>query len=96
MLDSNGNAGFPGFDPTPAQSWATSRRCRNDIPVTLAYIADVHDDHTNRNDGNAFGPGQAGYEAQLRNGTRASPPASTVSPGGINRSTRFRGDRRRG
>ncbi len=33
------------------------------IPVTFAYIADAHDDHANDV---PFGPGQAGYVAQLQ------------------------------
>jgi hypothetical protein len=33
------------------------------IPVTMSYIADAHDDRVN---GVAFGPGQAGYVAQLQ------------------------------
>jgi hypothetical protein len=67
ITDENGNAGFPGFDPTPAQSLGyVAAMQEHNIPVTIAYIADAHDDHTNRNEGNAFGPGQAGYEAQLK------------------------------
>jgi hypothetical protein len=67
VANSNGDAGFPGFDPTPAQSLGYMASMQeHGIPVTYAYIADAHDDHTNRNGGNAFGPGQAGYEAQLR------------------------------
>jgi hypothetical protein len=67
VADANGNAGFPGFDPTPAQSLGyVAAMQERGIPVTLAYIADAHDDHTNRNEGNAYGPGQAGYEAQLK------------------------------
>jgi hypothetical protein len=67
IADENGNAGFPGFDPTPAQSLGyVAAMQEHGIPVTYAYIADAHDDHTNRNEGNAFGPGQAGYEAQLK------------------------------
>jgi hypothetical protein len=67
VTDFNGNAGFPGFDPTPAQSLGyVAAMQEHGIPVTYTYIADVHDDHANRNEGNAFGPGQAGYEAQLK------------------------------
>ena len=36
------------------------------IPVTYTYLSDVHDDQYNQNHGNAFGPGEAGMEAQLR------------------------------
>lgn len=55
--------GFPGFDPTASQSLgyvATMQEAG--IPITFAYIADAHDDHVNDV---AFGPGQAGYVAQL-------------------------------
>jgi hypothetical protein len=34
-----------------------------DNPVTYAYISDAHDNHRT---GNAFGPGEAGYVAQLK------------------------------
>ena len=37
----------------------------------MAYIADAHDSHSNVNGGNAFGPGQAGYVAQLRDENQA-------------------------
>lgn len=65
IQDANGNPGFPGFD---GMSAATSLAYvaamqEHDIPVTYAYISDAHDSHTG---GNAFGPGQAGYEAQLK------------------------------
>src|SRR5262249_54543626 len=33
------------------------------VPVTLAYITDLHDSHTTDN---AFGPGEAGYIAQIK------------------------------
>jgi hypothetical protein len=33
------------------------------IPITYAYISDAHDAHPN---GPAYGPGEAGYEAQLQ------------------------------
>ena len=36
------------------------------VPVTYTYISDVHDDQYDANHGNAFGPGEAGHEAQLR------------------------------
>src|SRR6202035_3035585 len=36
------------------------------VPVTYAYISDAHDDHGVDGSGQtAFGPGQAGYTAQL-------------------------------
>ncbi|MGA2926802.1 MAG: hypothetical protein ABSG43_12540 [Solirubrobacteraceae bacterium] len=36
------------------------------VPVTYTYISDVHDDQYDINHGFAFGPGEAGHEAQLR------------------------------
>ncbi len=35
------------------------------IPVTYTYVSDVHDDHYDQNNGDAFGPGEPGMEAQL-------------------------------
>ena len=60
----SGLVGFTGFDPTASQSLgyvATMQEAG--IPVTYAYIADAHDDHVHDV---AFGPGQAGYVAQLK------------------------------
>src|SRR5262249_30008776 len=34
------------------------------VPVTFGYISDAHDNHAT---GNAFGPGEAGYVAALKN-----------------------------
>jgi hypothetical protein len=36
------------------------------IPVTYTYLSDVHDDHYDQDKGDAFGPGEAGMEAQLK------------------------------
>src|SRR5262249_44820470 len=59
----DGNPGFPGFDPTASQSLGYVAAMQEaGIPVTYAYIADAHDDHVNDV---AFGPGEAGYVAQL-------------------------------
>jgi hypothetical protein len=68
ILDSTGNAGFPGFDGTEANNALgyTAALQEAGVPVTYTYIADVHDDHYFTNNGNAFGPGEAGYEAQVR------------------------------
>ncbi len=60
----SGLVGFSGFDPSASQTLgyvATMQEAG--IPVTFAYIADAHDDHVNDV---AFGPGQAGYVAQLK------------------------------
>lgn len=65
IADSNGNPGFPGFDslsPAVSLSWVAHMQ-ESGVPVTYAYLADAHDNHVA---GRAFGPGEAGYEAQLK------------------------------
>jgi hypothetical protein len=65
--DEEGNAGFPGFDPTPAQALGyVAAMQEHNVPVTFTYIADAHDDHLGRNGFNAYGPGQQGYVEQLK------------------------------
>jgi len=60
----SGLVGFSGFDPTASQTLgALAEMQEAGIPVTWAYIADAHDDHVN---GVPFGPGEAGYVAQLK------------------------------
>ena len=68
ILDSTGNAGFPGFDGMEANNALgyTAAAQEAGVPVTYTYLSDVHDDQYFLNGGNAFGPGEAGYEAQLR------------------------------
>src|SRR5580704_2866802 len=65
ITDGMGHIGFPGFEGISAsQSLAyVAAMQEHGVPVTFAYISDAHDDHVN---GVAFGPGQAGYVAQLR------------------------------
>jgi hypothetical protein len=62
---STGDIGFPGFGGiTAAQSLSyVAAMQEHNVPVTYAYIADAHDNHTT---GSAYGPGQAGYVAQLK------------------------------
>ena len=62
---STGDIGFPGFGGiTAAQSLSyVAAMQEHHVPVTYAYIADAHDNHTT---GLAFGPGEAGYVAQLK------------------------------
>ena len=65
IADETGNPGFPGFD---AMSAAVSlgyvaQMQEHGVPVTYAYIADAHENHAT---GRAFGPGEAGYVAQLK------------------------------
>jgi hypothetical protein len=64
ITDGSGNAGFPGFDGvSPAVSLAiVASMQEHGVPVTYAYLTDAHDDQAS---GTAFGPGQAGYVAQL-------------------------------
>jgi hypothetical protein len=62
------NPGFPGFDGMEANNALgyTAAAQEAGIPVTYTYLSDVHDDQYYVNGGNAFGPGEAGHEAQLR------------------------------
>jgi hypothetical protein len=68
IQDQNGHAGFPGFDgmvATNSLSWVAHMQ-ESGIPVTYAYISDAHDNHgTSGNIHVAYGPGEAGYKAQL-------------------------------
>jgi hypothetical protein len=66
--DLNGNVlnGFGpiSFSPTATQTLgAVATMLEHGVPVVFAYIADAHDGHVSPF--LAFGPGQAGYEAQL-------------------------------
>jgi hypothetical protein len=56
---------FPGFDGlSAARSLAYVEQMQeNGVPVTFAYISDSHDNHAG---GGAYGPGEAGYLAQLK------------------------------
>jgi hypothetical protein len=60
-----GNPGFPNtFSPTATQSLGyTAAMLEAGVPVVYVYIADVHD---NRSGQGTFGPGEAGYVAQLK------------------------------
>ena len=68
VLDEDGQAGFPGFDGMEANNALgyTAAAQEAGVPVTYTYISDVHDDQYDANHANAFGPGEAGHEAQLR------------------------------
>lgn len=61
-----GQPGFPGFDGMSAAASLgyTAALQEHGVPVTYSYISDAHDDHTGGT--GSFGPGQAGYQAQLR------------------------------
>ncbi len=62
---SNGNPGFPGFNPSASQTLGyIATMLESGIPVVYSYIADAHDNHGTG--GIAYGPGEAGYVAQLQ------------------------------
>jgi hypothetical protein len=67
IQDSHGHVGFPGFDGMPAAvslSYVAAMQ-EHGVPVTYAYISDAHDNHA-VNPGVPYGPGEAGYVAQLK------------------------------
>ncbi len=61
-----GRPGFPGFDAmTPDNSLGyVADMQEHGVPVTYAYLSDAHSDHTGGT--GDFGPGEAGYVAQLK------------------------------
>jgi type I phosphodiesterase/nucleotide pyrophosphatase len=65
ITDSSGHPGFPGFDSMSAANSLgyVAQMQEAGIPVTYAYISDVHDNHAG---GGAYGPGEAGYVAALK------------------------------
>ncbi|HXP65392.1 MAG TPA: hypothetical protein VN815_07955 [Steroidobacteraceae bacterium] len=65
IADVNGNPGFPNtFDPSAAQTLGyLATMLEAGIPVVYGYIEDMHDNHSAT--GGTFGPGEAGYVAQL-------------------------------
>ncbi len=67
LADLNGQsiAGFPGFGGiSAAQTLAyVAAMQESGVPITFSYISDAHDNHAPG--GNAFGPGEEGYVAQL-------------------------------
>ena len=65
MKDSSGDVGFPGYDGMtgPNALAYTLDMQLHGVPVTDTYLSDLHDSWTA---GTPFGPGQAGYERQLR------------------------------
>jgi hypothetical protein len=63
-LDGTPINGFAGFSPPASETLgAIATMQEAGIPITISYIADAHDDRAN---GVAFGPGEAGYVAQLQ------------------------------
>jgi hypothetical protein len=65
VADTFGHPGFPNlFNPTATQSLGyAATMLEAGIPVIYVYIADAHD---NRSSPGTFGPGEAGYVAQLK------------------------------
>jgi hypothetical protein len=65
IADGTGNPGFPGFDSMSASVSLgyVAEMQEHGVPITYAYISDAHDNHQA---GRAFGPGEAGYVAQLK------------------------------
>ena len=64
ITDGHGNNGFPGFSPTATQSLGyVATMLEAGVPIVYFYMADVHDSATGSG---AFGPGEAGYVAQLK------------------------------
>jgi len=69
ITDPFGQAGFPGFDGMSAAATLSyvAAMQEHGVPVTFAYISDAHDFHgVAGNAHTAFGPGSAGYVAQLK------------------------------
>ncbi|HEY5351759.1 MAG TPA: hypothetical protein VIK57_04835 [Streptosporangiaceae bacterium] len=65
IKDSSGDIGFPGYDGMtgPNALAYTLDMQLHGVPVTDTYLSDLHDSWKT---GTPFGPGQAGYEQQLR------------------------------
>jgi arylsulfatase A-like enzyme len=65
ITDAAGNPGFPGFDGMSAANTLgyVAQMQEAGIPITFAYVSDVHDNHAG---GGAYGPGEAGYVAALK------------------------------
>ncbi|HUP05789.1 MAG TPA: hypothetical protein VMU47_01475 [Caldimonas sp.] len=65
ITDAAGNPGFPGFDGMSAANTLgyVAQMQEAGIPVTFAYVSDVHDNHAG---GGAYGPGEKGYVAALQ------------------------------
>jgi arylsulfatase A-like enzyme len=64
IADASGNPGFPNtFNPSASQTLGyLATMLEAGIPVVYGYIEDMHDNHASTG---TFGPGEAGYVAQL-------------------------------
>lgn len=60
--------GFPGFDQMTAANTLGYVAAMQEagVPVTYAYLSDVHDPHSDPSHHGSYGPGEAGMEAQLK------------------------------
>jgi hypothetical protein len=67
IADASGHPGFPNiFSPTATQSLGyLATLLEAGVPVVYGYIADAHDNRHGSNPG-TYGPGEAGYVAQLK------------------------------
>ncbi len=72
IADSEGNPGFPGFDPAPAQTLGyLATMLEAGVPIVTGYIEDAHDNNqqamsgVDPNEVAFFGPGEAGYVETL-------------------------------
>jgi len=65
IKDSFGQVGFPGYGGIIGDTGLayTLDMQTHGVPVTFTYLSDLHDSEAT---GSPFGPGQAGYEQQLR------------------------------
>jgi arylsulfatase A-like enzyme len=66
IADAFGRPGFPnGFSPSATQSLGyAATMLEAGVPVVYLYIEDAHDNHSSS--GGTYGPGEAGYVAQLQ------------------------------
>jgi arylsulfatase A-like enzyme len=67
IADAFGRPGFPnGFSPSATQSLGyAATMLEAGVPVVYLYIEDAHDNHTSSSAA-TYGPGEAGYVAQLK------------------------------
>ena len=67
-IDGTAITGFPGFDGMVANRTLgyVATMQEHGVPVTYAYISDAHAGHTGTAGDHPWGPGEAGYVAQLK------------------------------
>jgi hypothetical protein len=86
IQDTSGHVGFPGFDGMTASvslSYVAAMQ-EHGVPVTYAYISDGHQQHPGTV---PYGPGEAGYVAQLAQYNQAFTAFfARLAKDGINRS----------